>query len=235
MFHLPYIFPFRYTVIIDQKELTLNNFKGIYNTMDKLTWFFVALSLISTICVLILIQRSGGTSAGDFIFQMFGTLLFQGVTFRIQSKKATLILSVWMLALIVISNGYSSILAVLMVKPALPENYPVDLQSLAESSYLKFTFGSSNTPENTMVSLFNMTARELISDRSGISKSNEIRHLEKLVSNTELVRNYHHIYLFLGEADLIFIESTYDSSFEIFVGLSKGFGKKLVPVEKHAL
>lgn len=87
-----------------------------------------------------LISQSQELNIANVVIQIFGTLLCQGISFPVRSPRVAIIICVWVLVLCVISNGYSSILSVQIVKPILPKNYPSDLESVSHSNLRKFTY-----------------------------------------------------------------------------------------------
>lgn len=223
--------PYKFAVILDQSQLSLNNYDGLINTMDSYTWMFVLLSFLSTIVALAFVLPSGVQSIPDVVFQLFGTFLFQGIRFPINKLGATVIITTWFLALIVISNGYSSILSGLMVKPKIPDDYPTNLESLAASNFSKFTFAEIINPNKRRLTLLENDLLNLLVSENNSEETIEIQQLKNIVSKTEGI--FYHEYNFmtmLNTKKCIFIEADRYSEFEILVNLAKIFGK-VVPIQ----
>lgn len=214
--------PYKFAVIVDRSQLSLNNLEGLYNTMDLLTWIFVLLSFISIILALVALTQLQRLQLSDLILQLYGTLLFQGISFPIRSPRVTLILSVWLLGLIVISNGYSSILSALIVRPKLDNDYPSNLQSVAKSKLLKYSDGVGGY---VGVSIF-----ELLNS-SNTSDTVDIQNLRKIVSEIKDISVRFHEKV-LDKRSFIYIKGNSNYAFDNLVNFIRTFSTKMIGVNK---
>lgn len=136
--------PYGFTIWLDKGFITDLNTKAMLNSMDLLTWVFSICCLFGTYIFIF-----GVKDIGWNLPLLFSTMIDQGISLpKTTAWRTNCVFGIWMLMVIVITNGYSSVLSSLMTKSGLPE-YPRSIQELANSSFKLASFSWSIKANST--------------------------------------------------------------------------------------
>ena len=133
--------PYRFIIVLDSAFIANANINSLITAMDGPTWIFTFISIVALTISYRIFHTELNPDWGEMfscLLTLFGSLLGQGFTGRLIRAQFVLVFSLWLLATVVISNGYSGIMVALMSRQVVPP-VPNTLENLAGSEMTIFS------------------------------------------------------------------------------------------------